>query len=125
VQLATIDVSSWSLSAIGAVDPDISICDLTTDREARLYAFYALGAGSVLGHVDPITARLLGEDALRVQRGSAWAFAFADDRFWLFTASSLGSASSITKYNPVTKVEEDAGTVPSTVVGAGVAHCAQ
>jgi hypothetical protein len=123
--LGTIDTSTFTLTKVGSFQPDLTPeCELTGTGDGRLFALcLSSSSGSTLAQIDPATAKIIGEDQLTVGGGQeALAFAFWGGYFWIFT--SPGSQTTVTRYDPVTKVETAMTTLNAQIVGAGVSTCA-
>jgi hypothetical protein len=125
-QLATIDTTSFKLQAIGPYSTPLpSSCELTGTGDGRLFAFCIDSpTGSFIAEIDKSNATVLSLDSLQVGGGaSALAFAFWGGSFWIFTGPGTGS-STLTNYDPATKVETRITTLSAPIVGAGVSTCA-
>jgi hypothetical protein len=123
--LGTIDTTSFNLSFVGAFSPPLTQCELTGTGDGRLFAFClpSGSTGSTLAEINPSNANVIAENTLNVgSPNDAFAYAFWGGDFWIFTAPS--STTTVTQYDPVTKIEKAVASLPSTVVGAGVSTCA-
>ena len=125
--LGIIDTNTFTLSEVGAFSPDLTPeCELTGTGDGRLFALClpTTGTGSTLAQIDPATAKIIGEDQLKVGGPQeALAFAFWGGDFWIFTSPATNTT--VTKYDPIAKTEMIAATLPgSQIVGAGVSTCA-
>jgi len=123
--LATIDTTTFKLTAIRDFFPSIDRAELTGTGDGHLYAFYTkIGvAGSFVGELDKTNARILAESRLAgVEQGQGWAFAFWGGDFYLFTAP--GGSSVVTRFRPTDGSVAEVGSWPSVIVGAGVSTCA-
>jgi hypothetical protein len=128
--LATIDVQSFVLSPVGAyqgASTAIYAMELTGTGDGRLYG-YALnnaGTGGRVIAIDKSDAHVLSETPLSAgDQSSALAFAFWGGDFYVFTAPSNMSATTITRYRPADGSEVQVGTINDVIVGAGVSTCA-
>ncbi len=119
--LGQVDVMNFNVSVVGAYQPALPRCELTGTGDGKLYAFCVESVGSKLALVDQKTAKVIGSDDLKVGGQVAFAFAFWGGDFWMFTGSN---GSTLTKYDPITKVESTVMTITDTIVGAGVSTCA-
>ena len=123
--LGTIDTSTFTLTKVGSFSPDLTPeCELTGTGDGRLFALcLSQQSGSTLAEIDPTSAQILGEDQLQIGGGQeALAFAFWGGQFWIFT--SPGNSTTVTRYDPGTKVETQMTTLGAQIVGAGVSTCA-
>jgi hypothetical protein len=123
--LGTINTSTFALSDVGAFQPDLTPeCELTGTGDGRLFALcLSTNSGSTLAQIDPVSAKVLGEDQLTTGGGQeALAFAFWGGDFWIFT--SPGSQTNVTRYDPIAKTETTMTTLAAQIVGAGVSTCA-
>jgi hypothetical protein len=117
------ETSNFKLSFIGSFTPTVQqICELTGTGAGELYGYCPLQNGnSQLIQIDPKTANILSSHAFSFGVENAYAFAFWGGDFWIFHGSGT---STVTKYDPVTKMESTAAMAPILIVGAGVSTCA-
>jgi hypothetical protein len=125
--LATIDTNAMVLHFVAAFSPAINQPELTGTGDGRLFAWtpnQGTGAtGSFLYAIDKTTAKIIGQNALRVgDPNDAFAFAYWGGEFWIFT--SQAGPSNVTRYDLATGSEAIVATMPQTIVGAGVSTCA-
>lgn len=124
--LASIDVTSFTLTDIGTFVPNINRAELTGTGDGRLFAFYQSnsGVGTAIGEIDKTTAAIVAEDQLStVPLGTGWAFGYWGGDFYTFTAPD-GASSVVTRFDPTTKQLTQVANYPSIIVGAGVSTCA-
>lgn len=123
--VATLETSTMTIERVGFYGGGIGgPAELTGTGDALLYGFF-LSDPVQVAQLDKTTSKVVDAVTLpQVDIGTAWAFAFWGDDFWLFTAPG-GLTSQVTRMHRgsvVTEVViEDAGFV---VVGAGVSTCA-
>src|SRR5262249_30240567 len=123
--LATIDTTTLNLSYVGPYSPALPRAELTGTGDGRLFAFSLdlPGPGSHISEIDKTTAKILSSDALPIaNQNDAFAYAVWGGSFYVF--SSPGGASDVTRYDPNTKMLQQVGIHPETIVGAGVSTCA-
>jgi hypothetical protein len=127
-RLATIDTKSFALNIVGSLGPDVPRAELTGTGDGKLFGVWLTGTdkpGSVVAEIDKATGAVLSTDvAAAGRRNDGYAFAFWGGAFWLFTASNLEGPSDVHRFDPVTKTTTFEGTVPGSIVGAGVSTCA-
>lgn len=122
--LATVDTTSFTLSYVGTFQPtEQQICELTGTGAGELYGYCPtnMNMNSHLIQIDPMTAKVLSSHPFSFSIGTGYAFAFWGGDFWIFHGTGT---STVTKYDPMTKMESTAGTAPILIVGAGVSTCA-
>jgi hypothetical protein len=123
--IATLDPSTMTIDRVGFYGTGTDgPAELTGTGDAELHGFFLTDPVQV-AQLDKTTSKVIDTVSLpSVDIGTAWAFAFWGDDFWLFTAPG-GITSQITRMHRgsvVTEVVvEDAGLL---VVGAGVSTCA-
>jgi hypothetical protein len=126
--LASIDTSSFVLSYIGPFAADLGgPTELAGTGDGRLYAFAPDSPdGPRVSQVDKTSGASLSDTVLPASLANAEAFAFAyfDGDFYLFTAQSGGTDSQVTLFRPSDGSATAIGTVPATIVGVGVSTCA-
>jgi hypothetical protein len=125
--LATLDTTSLQLAYVAPFNPPIPGPELTGTGDGRLFGFYtnALGSGSHIVQIDRATGALLQDFPLQVGTpADGYAFAFWGGVFWVFTFSGMGQPTIVTRFDPSTRSETMATTMPEGVVGAGVSTCA-
>ncbi len=127
--LARIDTTTFKLTPVGGFVPAINRAELTGTGGGQLFAFYtkdASGVGSWIGQIDKSNANVIGETFLpTVNQGGGWAFAFWGGDFYTFTApNGAGTSSVVQRYRPADGTTTQVGTLPTTIVGAGVSTCA-
>jgi hypothetical protein len=124
--LGVIDTTAFTLSQVGTFSPDLTPeCELTGTGDGRLFALCLpkSGTGSTLAQIDPVTAKIVGEDPLKTGGPQeALAFAFWGGTFWIFT--SPNNTTTVTEYDPIAKTETVRTTLGAQIVGAGVSTCA-
>ena len=124
--LATIDTNNFKLSFVGAFQPSLpQRCEMTGTSNDELFAYCinTQGSGGVVAQINRHTAQVVGATAVKVGTNSdAFAFAYWGGDFYMF--NSPGGATTVTRFDPVTKAETVVATHPSTIVGAGVSTCA-
>ncbi len=123
--LASIDTSTFKLNFIGKFSQTVNRSELTGTGAGRLFAFVLpkAGTGSRIDEIDKTNAKNIAQNVLKTgSASSAFAFAFWGGDFWLFTAP--GGATTITRYRPGDQTETVMGSLPQTIVGAGVSTCA-
>jgi len=127
-RLGAIDATTFVLRQIGPMGPQVPRAELTGTGDGRLFGYWPTGegqAGGGLGQINKATGSLIAQNALSVgRRDDAFAFAFWGGDFWIFTASSSGQPSDITRYNLATQTATLETKAASTIVGAGVSTCA-
>lgn len=127
-RLGAIDTTTFALRLIGPMGPQVPRAELTGTGDGRLFGYWPTGqgqAGGGLGQINKGTGALLAQNALSVgRRDDAFAFAFWGGDFWIFTASSSGQPSDVTRYNLATQTATLETQAASTIVGAGVSTCA-
>jgi hypothetical protein len=124
--LATINTTTFRLSTIGNFRPALpQRCELTGTGAGELYA-YCIDentTGGVVALIDRTNARVVAADRVKVgDVSNAFAFAAWGGKFYMF--NSPGGGTTVTEFDPATKLERIVATHPSTVVGAGVSTCA-
>lgn len=120
--LGSIDTTTFKLNFIANFNPlESDICELTGTGSGELYGYCPQGNNSHLIQIDPATAKVLSSHTFSFDIGNAYAFAFWGGDFWIFHGSGQ---STVTKYDPLTKMESTATTAPILIVGAGVSTCA-
>ena len=125
-QLDTIDTTTFVGSVVGKFSPPQSECELTGTNDGHLYGFCPSKGSSTLIEIDPKTAAILSTHTLAIGlfgMSYDYAFAFWGGLFWFFLSNN-GALSTVTEYDPVTKIETNVATAPITIVGAGVSTCA-
>ncbi len=122
--LGTLDTTSFAVTTIAPIQPNLPSAELTGTGDGRLFAYYALGStgGSYIAEVDPTSGAVIGADPMSFDRGNAWAFAFWGGDFWVFTAPN--DAQATVMYDPVAKTSTVVAHFGSPIVGAGVSTCA-
>ena len=124
--LASIDVNTFTVKAVGPFNPTINRAELTGTGDGRLFAFYSgvSPAATFIGEIDKTTADVIAEDELAgVDQGQGWAFAYWGGDFYTFT-SPTGTGSRVTRFRPLTKQTSVVANYTSIIVGAGVSTCA-
>jgi hypothetical protein len=134
--LGTIDVNTFTLSAIDPFSQIIGSAELTGTGDGRLYGFGVdqSSAGGTTYHliqIDKTDASLISELPLSLPSGgariNAWAFAFFGGNFYFFTSPTLGQTM-ISIYQPQPGDTSATATqlliANDTIVGAGVSTCA-
>lgn len=124
--LGWIDTTTLRLSVVGPYSRRLGRSELTGTRDGRLFAF-SLDAtsGSTVSEIDPRSAVVLSSTHLAVGTpDSAFAFAFYGGDFYLFTAASGSSGTTVTRYRPSDGSTTVVSHLTETIVGAGVSTCA-
>jgi hypothetical protein len=125
--LATIDVSTLSLSLVGPFSTTLGQTELTGTGDGRLFGFSFdfPGPGSHVSQIDKTTAAVLSSIAVSFGNfDDGHACAFWGGSFYLFDASQSGPATSIARYDPGNPTVTMVGTYPDEIVGAGASTCA-
>lgn len=125
--LADIDTTqmNYPFKFINAFVPSLGRTELSGTGDGRLFGWSPNDTccGSRLSQIDPATAKIIGANNLKIGTpNDAFAFAFWGGDFWIFT--SPGGPTTVTKYDPGSKMESTATTTNVTIVGAGVSTCA-
>jgi hypothetical protein len=128
IVLGSMDTTTFGITTIGTVTPEIFGSELTGTGGGQLFGFYETtpgGATAAVGEIDRTTGQLLAMNALPgVDIASGWAFAFWGGDFYLFTAPDL-TDTVVQRFRPSDgTVVQVAATEGLTVVGAGVSTCA-
>jgi hypothetical protein len=134
-QLGSLDLSTYALHDLGSISPGtVQSAELSGTGDGRLFAFYAIdqGASSAVGELDPATGALIANDDLTnlpqvaPGLGGGWAFGFWGGQFYLFTTSTTDPSLSsiVTRFDPSDGSQMLVGSLPETIVGAGVSTCA-
>jgi hypothetical protein len=133
-ELATLDTSTFVLSAIGDFTPNppgAPGAELTGTGDGRLFAFSPQQPGSsvpsFIAQIEPSSAAILGVDVLPgVVAGDGWAFGFWGGDFYTFTGPASGAKGTVVnRFDPTTQViTRVAAFADDTIVGAGVSTCA-
>jgi hypothetical protein len=120
--LGFIDTTSFTLTAVGPLQPQQLNCELSGTGAGQLFGFCPNANGSVVIEIDPSTGNVLSSHQLAAgSNATSFAFAFWGGTFWIFTGNGT---SLVTNYDPSTKQEKDVTHAPIEVVGAGVSTCA-
>lgn len=138
-RLGTIQTTSFSLSVVGDLEPQVFNAELTGTGAGDLFAFYATeGAApcnvfasadgcpdSAIGQIDKATGRVTNQTVFRgVSQGEAWAFAFWGGDFYLFTAPTMNSGTIVYRFRPSDNTLTKVAMRSDQIVGAGVSTCA-
>jgi hypothetical protein len=126
-ELGRIDVSTFTLTRVGAFNPPITMAELTGTRAGDLFGFWAPGGNgstdSAIVQIDKSNASVTNSSALPgVTQGSGWAFAFWGGDFYTFGAPN--GTTVVTRFRPSDGSIVQVATIADTVVGAGVSTCA-
>lgn len=124
--LGRIRTDTMELDFIGAFVPSQFPGELTGAADGKLYGMHhdRTGSGHFLTEIEPSSGKVQSSQKLQVgSRFSALAFSFWGGMFWVFTSDRGASGSTITRYDPSTKVETNMGVAPAVLVGAGVSPC--
>jgi hypothetical protein len=127
--LGSIDTANAALSFVAPFTPPLAnAVELTGTGDGRLFAFSLddPGPGSHIAQIDPSSGVLL-TDVFLPNVGtsmSAFAFAFWGGDFYLFTAESPFTSSTVTLYHPADGTSTQLMTLNQGIVGAGVSTCA-
>jgi hypothetical protein len=134
-ELASLDTSTFVLSAIGDFTPNppgVPGAELTGTGDGRLYAFSPNQPGSnepsFIAQIDPSSAAILGVDVLPdIVAGAGWAFGFWGGDFYTFTGTPSGARGTVVnRFDPaiLNQTTVVARITDDTIVGAGVSTCA-
>jgi hypothetical protein len=134
-RLGTLDLSTFAVHEVGDISPSsVQSAELTGTGGGRLFAFYSIeqGSSSAVGELDPATGALIANDDLTnlpqvaPGLGGGWAFGFWGGEFYLFTTNTddPSLSSIVTRFDPGDKSQVRIGSLPETIVGAGVSTCA-
>lgn len=123
--LASIDLASYELTPIApfSQNPGYRI-ELTSSDDGQLYGYFLdpNGNGGYVVRIDKATAQILDLVPVAAGNNDAFAFAYWGGDFYVFT-SPLGGPTTITRYRPQDGSIVKVGSIPQTVVGAGVSTC--
>ncbi|HEX4514549.1 MAG TPA: hypothetical protein VH054_13455 [Polyangiaceae bacterium] len=120
--LGVVDTTAFTLSSIGAYQPQQFNCELTGTGAGQLFGFCPFGTGSYVIEIDPATAKAISSHQLSAgSNATSFAFAFWGGTFWIFTGNG---SSLVTNYDPNAQTETNVTHAPLEIVGAGVSTCA-
>jgi hypothetical protein len=126
VGLGSIDLGSFELTPVAPFsdNPGYRV-ELTSSDDGKLYGYFLDpgGNGGTIVQIDKQSAVVSSLAHITPGTASdAFAFAYWAGDFYVFTAA-LGSPSTVTRYRPSDGSVAVLGTIPNTVVGAGVSTC--
>jgi hypothetical protein len=122
-QLAAIDTTSWTTTAIG---PMTGRPELTGTGSGELWGFFAAAAnGPVVARVDTNTGALTTTfDASAVGAPETWAFAFWGGDFYIFSKQYNEPSTTVYQVSATGQLTVYMANTGMTIVGAGVSTCA-
>lgn len=122
-QLATIDTTAWTTTAIG---PMTGRPELTGTGKGELWGFFASAAnGPVVARVDTNTGALTTTfDASAVGAPESWAFAFWGGEFYIFSMQYNEPSTTVYQVSATGQISVYMANTGMTIVGAGVSTCA-
>ena len=122
VDLETLSVSSHAPFAFGSGLPE-----LTGNRSAELWGFFAQASPPRIARIDKNTAAQSATLTLPPALFAdvqAWAFAYWGGNFYIFFKSTFGQSSGIWRVLPTGDVVTEVASTGHVITGAGVSTCA-
>lgn len=124
-QLGRVDLSTMTVTAVGAYDQVSGRAELTGSGEGKLYGAFE-GTPFQLAEIRQSDAHILSTTPMTGADFSAnssnFAFAHWGGRFYLFAGP--GNGTSIFRHDPADGTTQKVSQTPLTIVGAGVSTCA-
>jgi hypothetical protein len=125
VVLGTVDTTTWGLTKVGEMSPEVFDPALSTTGAGDLWAFFEnpnFASAAQTGQVFPSgTQQSEGPAGGGLELGSAWAFAYWGGSPYYFTAPQ--GTTIVTVESSDSGQSTQVGSTPESVVGAGVAGC--
>ena len=122
--LSRIDLTTFALTTVGRITPDVPPPELTAGPNGELYGFSIGTSTSLLLNMDPKTGAAI--DVTTVPAGYDWpsfALVYWQGQFFLFVGASSASQSEVFGYRKGEAQVRHLGTLGVGIIGAGVAQC--
>jgi hypothetical protein len=125
--LAVVDTDAGTLTPVGAFTGSLAgqSAELTGTGDGRLFGFFVLSPVQV-AQIDKASGATSGSVTMTgVPCPQAWAFSFWGGDFYLYTAASTTTDSTVTHYTTADGgIDTSYAKATFTIVGAGVSTCA-
>lgn len=125
--IGSINLDNLSVNSIASLAWGSGLPELTGNRSAELWGFFAQASPPRIARIDKTTAaqsQTINLPAQLFANVQAWAFAYWGGSFYIFFKSNFAGSSGIWRVLPDGQVVTEVGATGHVITGAGVSTCA-
>jgi len=125
--LASTDLTTFSLTEVGAVNPVPPSGSFPVDMQADLFGhLFGLGENGLLIELQAATAEAIGQDPTGLSSPQDWAIMTYEDNVYMFwTSQAPGAPNQFFRYDLASRTAVLLGTMDVAVLGASAVPCSR